>query len=127
MPNTQYGSGQFDIFDVSSYQAFFAPGGERPTIENFPVAASQTLVSGTVVGLSSGNLVIANNSSVKPIGILAQDIATEAGQTAQVPVYRTGSFIKEALIWDPAYSTDALKIAAFRDVDLLGGTQIFLI
>lgn len=121
---SRYGAGFFTKEDESFETELFAHPLPEAFTEPFPVAASTTLLFGAVVGLSAGNLVMAVDGSIKPIGVLAHAIATPAGQTANATVYRGGAFKKDSLVWDASYNTDAKKLAAFRDVDLLGGTQI---
>ena len=124
--NSQYGKPGFTAEDDSFDVELFAHIDPKPWTEYFPVAASQTLAANTVVGLSGGNLVIANTSTVKPCGILVHGITTGAGQTAQGAIYRAGHFNKAALVWDATFSTDALKLAAFRDEAIMAGTTILV-
>jgi len=121
---SRYGAGSFTKEDESFEVELFAHPEPDAWTEAFPVAASTTLLYGQVVGLNAGNLVAAVDGSIKPIGVLAHSIATAVGQTANGTVYRSGHFKKDSLIWDASYNTDTKKLAAFRDVDLLGGTQI---
>lgn len=58
-------------------------GGHRgsPIIHDFPVAASQTLVAGDLVYLSSGQVTICGASSGTVLGIMAEDSASAAAGT----------------------------------------------
>lgn len=46
--------------------------------------------------------------------ILAEPISIPAGATMTVPVYRSGHWNMDALVWDASYDTDAKKAAAFE-------------
>lgn len=46
--------------------------------------------------------------------ILAEPILIEDGDSMTVPVYRTGHWNMDALVWDASYDTDAKKAAAFE-------------
>lgn len=78
------------------------------------VLADQTLAALTVVGFDGADkLVPANNTTVAAIGILVYAVDT-TGADAVAHVYRMGCFNPELLVWDAAYSTDALKKVAFE-------------
>lgn len=121
--NPNYGEAKFNDLGSFSDTELFYSHVPLPVTENFPVAANQTIEAFTVVGLSSGNLVIADGSTVKPIGVLTQKVVTGA-DAISVAVWRSGYFRKEALVFHSGYNTDALKIAAFRDAAIPMGTDI---
>jgi hypothetical protein len=52
-----------------------------PIIQEFPVAAAQTLVAGDLVYLSSGQVTIAGNSQTSVLGIMAEDVTEPDADT----------------------------------------------
>lgn len=46
--------------------------------------------------------------------IVAEPISIADGSSMVVPVYRTGHWDMDALVWDASYDTDAKKAAAFQ-------------
>lgn len=88
-----------------------------PTTEDFPVPSGVTFAEFSVVGLSGGNLVLANTSGpIKPLGVTVGEVL-DVGAAQRAPIYRTGCFNPAALTWHADYSTDAAKAAAFRDAE----------
>lgn len=88
------------------------------------VAASQTLVAGTVVGKdANGRLVKATwnataSSAIAPIGILAEAVTTDSSANYKgALVYKTGHFNFARLTWDTTFDTDAKKWAAIRTLE----------
>jgi hypothetical protein len=82
--------------------------------QDLEVADSQTLAARTVVGFSAGKIAEANNTTVTAIGVLMHDVATGVGEGKFAKVIRGGHLNMDLLIWNAAYSTDALKFAAFE-------------
>lgn len=88
---------------------------------NEPVGQSTTLSIYQVVGKDgSGNLVPADISDPDPAnhivayGIMAISGVTAVGESLVLPVYRSGQFNMNALVWPASYDTDAKKKAAFE-------------
>lgn len=78
------------------------------------VLTGQALDALTVVGFDGdGKIVPANNASVAAIGVLVYAADTTGGDLT-ANVYRGGVFNPDLLVWDEAYSTDALKAKAFE-------------
>ena len=70
-------------------------GGQAPAIEEFPVAASQTLVIGDLVYLSSGQVTICGASSSTVLGLMAEDTdGADAGTLVKVQVAQPGYLYK---------------------------------
>lgn len=46
--------------------------------------------------------------------ILAEPVSIGIGETMTIPVYRSGHWNMDALVWDVSYDTDAKKAAAFE-------------
>lgn len=88
---------------------------------SYPLDNSTTFDQFSVVGLdASGNIALAitgsvdPNDDIQPIGVLAHASSLGATGTGTGPVWYSGCFDQDALVWDASYSTDALKQAAFR-------------
>lgn len=92
--------------------------GHLPAVltEDMTIAASQTLLAYTPVGLDgSGNLIKAVLGTTQAIGIIVHDVVTDASATLKsIPVYRAGCFNPAMLNWDASYNTDEKKLEAFR-------------
>ena len=116
IPNSGAGIAEFEVSDNFSSVELFNSAIPNPSTEDFPVGESTTLPAYSVVGLSAGNLVLAKTSAtaVVPIGITTVPVATGAGQTDRVAIYRSGNFNPAALNWHADYDTAAKKAAAFR-------------
>lgn len=75
-----------------------------------------TTESGTGTSFGAATLTGGRNlGGVKPIGVLAQAVTLGASGTLNAPVWYSGCFNRDALIWHGSYDTDAKKEAAFRD------------
>ncbi len=57
------------------YAYTLAGGDGVPAVHDFPVAASQTLKTGDLVELSSGQVIKSIGSAATPLGVMAQDSA----------------------------------------------------
>ncbi|MBN9453249.1 MAG: head decoration protein [Bosea sp.] len=116
IPLSQAGIASGELNDGFVSQELFNSAVPLPVTEDFPVGENTTLEAFSVVGLSSGNLVMAKTSStaVVPIGITTAKVVTGAGVTDRIAIYRAGNFNPAALVWHADYSTDDLKAAAFR-------------
>lgn len=116
IPYAEVGVANFEVSDSFSQVELFNSAIPHPVTEDFPVGENTTLEAFAVVGLSSGNLVMAKTSStaVVPIGVTTAKVVTGAGVTDSIAVYRAGNFNPAALTWHADYDTDAKKAAAFR-------------
>ena len=107
---------QFDLL-LSDTPVFFTT--------DMTLAESTSIALYEVVGVDgSGNIVAANNTTVTAIGIAAGAITSGSGENPTIQVIRGGHFNGDKLVWDAAYSTDALKAAAFDGAD--APTQIVI-
>lgn len=106
---------------TEAYVPFTLVAGDVPALASRSetlLDASGTVAQYTVLGRisASGKLVAcdlaAMDGSEVPVGVLAY--ATEAdGADAVAPVYFSGNFNIDALVWGASFTTDALKLAAF--------------
>lgn len=85
-----------------------------PVTENYPVASGVAIPAFSVVGLSGGNLVLAENDlDPRAIGITTAEVVN-VGAAQSVAIFLAGCFNPDALNWHASYDTDAKKAAAFR-------------
>lgn len=113
VPYPETGLAAFEVLD--EYTAGFLLSGSDPKLEPgypLPIADGTVLEQFAVVGLSGGFLVMANNTTIKPIGVVTQAV-TGAGGDMTVPVFFSGNFNPEALVWDASFDTMQKKINAF--------------
>lgn len=108
--NTEIYLGTADVF-MGAYPL--------PISENFlALNSSADILFGSVVGLDgAGKIVLAKTSAtaVLPIGVVNQTL--KLGATAlNIPVWTSGYFNIDKLIWHADYDTDAKKLAAFDGV-----------
>lgn len=113
---------------ITAAEVAFVAGDYPALMDRVHTAASgQVLEALTVVGLSAGEIVPANNGAVTAIGVLVYPVDTSPTGTnaaTDVQVYRTGHFNMDELVWDAGYTTDAEKVAAFDGAD--APTHIFV-
>lgn len=113
VPYGQAGVAAFEQGDDYISVELFS-GTSATVTEDFPVGSGVALPVFSVVGLSSGNLVLANTTGpIVPIGITTAEVRN-TGTANTVAIFRDGVFNPDALNWHADYSTDALKAAAFR-------------
>ena len=117
IPYADPGRASFESLDT--WSSDWLLGGSHPVLEpafSYELAPSTVLAQFTVVGLnSSGKLVKAElTTPVKPIGVLAHATTSGASGVTKGPVWYSGCFNSEALVWDASYDTDAKKLAAFQ-------------
>lgn len=114
VPYGSAGQAAFEQGDDYISVELFSGSTPLPATEDFPVASGVALPAFSVVGLSGGNLVLANTTGpIPPIGITTAEVKN-VGSAQRVAVFRSGCFNPDALNWHADYSTDALKAAAFR-------------
>lgn len=99
---------------------------QEPTVRVL-LADSTTLEKFSVVGLSSGKLVLATSGGVTPIGVLAHAAASGASNTTIYgEVHLTGDYNIDddsPLVWDASFDTAAKK--TFAPVANTGGRLMF--
>ena len=117
MPNVKipYGDpGQASFEEIATWSNDILLSGAEPEIATFPMKYKYNtiLAQFAVVGLSSSGDITAAIKDVTPaIGVLTQSVVqTLAGS---VPVFYSGCFNPDVLVWDASYATDADKAAAF--------------
>ncbi len=116
IPYSNAGMADFATEDFGSVELF---SGDAPIVTTAEIVAAATIASAdlpafSVVGRnSSGELVMANASTIKPIGITCSPVL-EGATARNVAVYRGGDFNPDALNWDASFNTDALKRLAFE-------------
>lgn len=114
VPYSGVGVATFEQGDDYITVELFSGSTPLPATEDFPVASGVAIPAFSVVGLSGGNLVLANTSGpIVPIGVTTAEVRN-TGSANTVAVFRSGCFNPAALNWHADYSTDALKGAAFR-------------
>lgn len=103
---------EWDEFEVGE---IFSGNTPLPRIRNERMSAelrSAGCQAGTVLGLSSGLLVVSVSGSIGAVGILCVDVA--AGSPDQeFPIFAAGCFNPDMLIWHSSYDSDPKKFVAF--------------
>lgn len=95
---------------LSADEVRFGEGAATTTI--CTVGASVDLPIYSVVSYDGTTIALAGLSDA--YGILTAPVKTGVGGSSSVAVYRSGHFNMDALNWDAAYTTDALKKVAFE-------------
>lgn len=99
---------------------------QEPTVRVL-LADSKTLAKFSVVGLSSGKLVLATDGAIAPIGVLAHAATSGATNTTIYgEVHLTGDYNIDddsPLVWDASFTTAAKK--TFAPVTGTGGRLMF--
>lgn len=117
-----YGLPSFEVLDTY-IQANLMAGAEPAMMPAVPLLAgdSLTLAQFSVVGLSSGKIVLAT-TSIAPIGVLAHGFTSGASNTTiYAHVWVKGCFnagTDSPLIWDASFNTEALKVNSVTGKDL---------
>lgn len=119
VPYPEAGLAAFEALD--EYSAGILLSGSWPVLSPgypLPVTADLELEQFTVVGLTAGKLVKATwnatpANAVKPIGVLTQAVVGNSDGTTTVPVFFSGCFNPDALVWDATFDTMQKKIDAF--------------
>lgn len=116
IPNQYADPGRAAFEELDTYTQSFLLAGNHPELApalSYPADEAIPLAQFSVVGLNgSGDLAMATqDGTVQAIGVLAQAWAGSAASTA--PVWYSGAFNIDALVWDSSYDTDAKKLAAF--------------
>lgn len=121
VPYIEAGQAAFDALDTY-LQKFLISGSHPELAPGFPmeVKASQVLSQFHVVGLdATGKLVPATYNAtpanaIKAIGVVTQAVVGNAGGTTTVPVWYSGCFNPDALVWDATFTTEGQKMTAFN-------------
>jgi hypothetical protein len=114
VPYGDTGAAVFEQGDDYVSVELFSGSTPVPVTENFPVGSGVVIPAFSVVGLTSGNVVMAeNDGDPQAIGITVSDVLN-VGAVQSVAVFRAGCFNPDALNWHASYDTDAKKAAAFR-------------
>jgi hypothetical protein len=117
-----YGRAAFEEMDRLLPATLLA--GHEPVLapaNTYAAKASTTLAQFTVVGregnAKDGAIVIATDTGVQAIGVLAHGFTAGATGVTPASVFEIGCFnigSDSPLVWDESYDTDAKKAAAFR-------------
>lgn len=114
VPYLDAGKAAFEELDT--YMASFLTLGDYPPLVSTPIemATGLTFEQFEVVGYASGQIVKAVHGSVDAWGVVTQAAAHSVGATNKVPVWWSGHFNIDALVWPASFDTDAKKLAAFE-------------
>lgn len=109
-----FGTPAFEVLDEYTNQALLASGVPALTpSKRVLLGDSLTLAQFSVVGLSSGKLVLATSGGVAAIGVLAHPASSGASNTTKFgEVFITGDFNigpDSPLVWDTSFDTEAKK------------------
>lgn len=113
-----YGRAAFEVMDDYA-QNHLLSGVEPPLVPAISLKAKNgtTLAQFSVVGREAnsptGDIVLANNTTVKAIGVLAHGVTVPGSGTNYCQVWYSGCFDPTQLVWDASLSTDSLREAAF--------------
>lgn len=116
IPYPEAGLAAFEQLD-SHIQGFLLSGSDPKVEPGFPmeIKVGQALQQFQVCGLDgTGKLVPAVLGTVAASVIVTQAVAAPTGAGVKVPVWYTGCFNPDALVWDASYDTDEKKANAFR-------------
>lgn len=131
VPYPEAGLAAFEVLD--EYTAGLLISGSWPTLSpGYPmeVAPDQELKQFEVVGLdANGKLVPAvwaddPADAVQAIGVCTQAVVGNSSGTTTVPMFYSGCFNPDMLVWDSSFDTDEKKMKAF--VGAPTPTQILL-
>lgn len=114
IPYPEVGLAAFEQLD-SHFQGFLLTGSDPKLEPGFPmeVAVGQALKQFEVLGLDAQGKLVPADGTIKAQFVCTQAVAAPTGAGVTVPVWFTGCFNPDALVWDDAYNTDALKASAF--------------
>lgn len=78
--------------------------------QSFAVAASQTIVANTVVGLDAAGRIVKATPTTGIVGVIVDAITTDASTNYKgALVYTNGHFNTARLTWDATFDTEAKK------------------
>lgn len=109
-----FGTPAFEVLDEYTNTALLASGSPALTsTKRILLGDSLTLANFSVVGISSGKLVLATDAGVAAIGVLAHAAASGVTNTTKFgEVFITGDFNigpDSPLVWDASFTTEAKK------------------
>lgn len=124
MPSNQipYGDAGMASFESESWTSTVLVTGNHPPLEIFDgvAPANAAVAQYSVVGFdSNGKVVLATidtdtpANSIQAVGVTTTPLLEVADDQA-CPLYRSGCFNPDALVWDSSFDTDAKKLAAFE-------------
>lgn len=116
IPHSDRGTPAFEEMD--SYSNKYLLNGAEPGLQMgraLPLANSTSFAQYSVVGLNgSGKIALAKfDKTVQALGVLPHAVSLGASGAQNAPVWFTGNFNSDALVWDASFDTDAKKAAAF--------------
>jgi hypothetical protein len=120
VPYIEAGQAAFEVLDT--YLQNFLLSGDHPKLAAYPmtVKADEVIAQFTVVGLDANDLLVpalwhaTPGSEIAAIGVITQAVTGAAENATTVPVFYSGHFNPDALIWPASFDTDAKKMAAFN-------------
>ena len=118
MPNIPYGGegvpSGVDTQEFSYVELLAGHTPEFPAVPGYQGDGSVALPAFSVVGVTTGNLVLAEQDALPlAIGITWAPILAN-GVVQKVGLIRAGNFNLDALNWHASFDTDAKKLAAFE-------------
>lgn len=121
VPYIEAGQAAFDALD--EYTQKFLISGSHPVLSPgfaMRVKAEQVLQQFQVVGLDANNDLVPATwhatpaNAIQAIGVVTQAVTGNDEGTTTVPVFYSGCFNPDALVWDVSFDTEAKKLAAFN-------------
>ena len=113
-------AGRASFEELDNFLTDFAVMGDRPPLLTYPMpcAATQTFAQFEVVAKNASGHLIPATFTTGGIGVVTQAVTSTAvaGETT-VPVFYSGNFNIDALVWGATFDTDAKKLAAFEGAD----------
>lgn len=115
IPYPALGVAKFEQMDTWLQSFLFAGSDTPPRTYPYTVAPNTVIAQFQVVGLNgSGQLIPAVRGTTQAIGVASVAITTAVGDSAEsIPVYFSGCFNGNALVYDASYSTTAFQQNAF--------------
>lgn len=114
--------GQAAFEELDTYTNTFLLSGSDPKLEPgypFPVKEDETLEQFHVVGLDANDKLVPatwdadSSNAIQAIGVVTQSVVGASDGSTTVPVFYTGCFNPDALVWDSTFDTDEKKEKAF--------------
>jgi hypothetical protein len=115
MPYLEAGLASFEALD--SFTQGFLLSGSDPKLEPgfpMPMKVGQALRQFEVLTLDENDLLVPAQDGEPAMFVCTQAVAAPTGTGVTVPVWHTGCFNPDALLWHASYDTDAKKANAFR-------------
>lgn len=115
MPYPEAGLASFEALD--NYTQGFLLSGSDPKLEPgfpMPMKVGQALRQFEVLTLDADGLLVPAQEGEPAMFVCTQAVAAPTGTGVTVPVFHTGCFNPDALLWHASYDTDAKKAMAFH-------------